>query len=105
MARNFRTARRIAAEALPSLAEIRFHDFRRWLANKMLDDQASLPVIQELLDHSDIATTLLYLNVCDTQVRHYAERAARGAPAPAARRAVPERPSTPNCHREPKWLL
>ncbi len=54
----------------------------------MLQDLAPLPVIQELLGHSDIATTQLYLKVSDAQVRHYAQRAALGAPA----RSPPDAP-------------
>ena len=48
----------------------------------MVQDQAPLPVIQELLRHSDFATTQLYLKVSHAQVYHYAQEVAQRTPVP-----------------------
>jgi integrase len=43
----------------------RFHDFRHNLATKVLRETGNLKLVQRLLNHSNIATTVRYAHVLD----------------------------------------
>lgn len=44
------------------------HSLRRWYANKLLTSGVDLAVVKECMRHSDISTTIKYLNIANTQV-------------------------------------
>ena len=52
----------------------RFHDFRHNLATKVLRETGNLKLVQQLLNHSNIATTVRYAHVLDTEVAAALER-------------------------------
>ena len=49
-----------AEEKMPSLADIRCHDFRRTFATRLFDKNVDILVIRDLMGHADIATTARY---------------------------------------------
>ena len=51
------------AEKKVGIEDLHFHDLRRTFGTRLLEKEASLRVIQELLRHSDIKVTQGYLSV------------------------------------------
>ncbi len=49
-----------------NLQGIRWHDIRHEFACRLLDNKVTLPIIQRLLGHADIKTTMRYLGTTDT---------------------------------------
>jgi integrase len=55
----------------------RFHDFRHDLATKALRETGNLKLVQRMLNHADIRTTLRYAHVLDSEVAEGFERVAK----------------------------
>jgi len=58
--------RRIRTAA--GLTDFRFHDFRHDLATKLLRDTGNLKLVQKVLNHADIKTTVRYAHVLDEDI-------------------------------------
>jgi integrase len=56
------------------VTDFRFHDYRHNLATKVLRETGNLKLVQRLLNHSDIATTVRYAHVLDGEVAEALER-------------------------------
>jgi integrase len=65
----------------------RFHDYRHDLATKVLRATGNLKLVQRVLNHSDIKSTLRYAHVLDSEVADALERVAQQR-KPAARLKV-----------------
>ena len=50
------------------ISNFRFHDLRHTVATRMVKQGIPLPVVKEVLDHSDIKTTMRYNHVADKQL-------------------------------------
>ena len=49
------------------LRHLRWHDLRHEFGSRLLDQKVALPTIQRLLGHSQITTTMRYLNATDVE--------------------------------------
>jgi integrase len=59
-----------AAEVLPSVASIRWHDLRHTMASRLLRKTRNLAWVQKALGHADIKTTIRhYAHVLNDDVR------------------------------------
>jgi integrase len=63
--------------AAAGLRDLRFHDLRHDLATKLLRATGNLKLVQKALNHADIASTLRYAHVLDTEVAAAVERVAK----------------------------
>jgi integrase len=66
------TWRRLREKA--GVVGFRFHDFRHDLATKILRDTGNLKLVQKVLNHADLNTTLRYAHVLDDEVAAALER-------------------------------
>jgi integrase len=55
----------------------RFHDYRHDLATKVLRETGNLKLVQRVLNHSDIKSTVRYAHVLDSEVAEAMERVAK----------------------------
>jgi len=55
------------ARKAADLLHIRWHDLRHEFGSRLLEQKVSLPTIQRLLGHSQITTTMRYLNATDME--------------------------------------
>lgn len=94
--------------ALPhaDIADFRFHDTRHTTATRVLRKSGNLKVVQRLLRHSNIETTMRYAHVMDSDIMDAIELTLRGAdvliPQPAQ---SPEKSPETNVLEEIKALL
>lgn len=79
---SIKVAVRKATEQHPDLdldkQEISAHTFRHTYASEMLEDGASLPMLQKALGHSSISTTAIYLHVRDKALADFVQRREEG---------------------------
>ena len=50
------------------ISNLRFHDLRHTVATRLVKQGVPLPVVKEVLDHSDIKTTMRYNHIGNKQV-------------------------------------
>ena len=46
----------------------RFHDLKHTVGTRLAEKGVPIPVIKEVLDHSDIKTTMRYVHAADKQI-------------------------------------
>ena len=46
----------------------RFHDLKHTVGTRLAEKGVPIPVIKEVLDHSDIKTTMRYVHTADKQI-------------------------------------
>jgi integrase len=59
------------------ITNLRFHDLRHDFGTKLLRETGNLHLVQKAMNHRNIATTLRYAHVLDSEVRDGMERAAK----------------------------
>ena len=59
---SFRTVLKMA-----NIKKFRFHDLRHTVATRMVEKGVPLPVVQEILGHAKISTTMRYTHVIPKQ--------------------------------------
>lgn len=69
------------------IEDFRFHDTRHTAATRLLRSSQNLKLVQELLGHSDIATTARYAHVTKNDLREAMEQVSRNSPEPQERTA------------------
>jgi site-specific recombinase XerD len=66
---KFSRKKRLKALKIAWIKNFVFHDLRHTFATKLLLAGTDLMTIKELLNHSDISTTQIYLNIAEEQKR------------------------------------
>ena len=51
------------------IKKLHLHQFRKTFAQRLYENGCSVEIIQKLLDHSDIKTTMIYLEIYNETVK------------------------------------
>jgi integrase len=63
--------------ATAGVTDFRFHDFRHDFGTKLLRETGNLKLVQKVMNHADITSTLRYVHVLDGEVADAVERVAK----------------------------
>lgn len=70
------------------ITDLRFHDLRHTAATRLLRRTGNLKMVQQLLRHEDITTTVRYAHVLDEDLRAALDGMAAGSPKESPKEAV-----------------